>query len=362
MTDRRGQGTLYQRGATFWLQYWHRGKRYRESTHSTRRADALKLLRRRMGEMGTGRLIGKDAERLSLEDVFVMLVDDYTINGRRSLARVQNALTHLRAFFGFARALDITADRLTAYVRARREEGAAVATIKNELAALKRGFTLAIKAERLPQRPAFPTLTTDNARRGFFERAEFEALRAELAPELRAVVTTAYLTGWRVPSEVLTLEWSRVDFTAGIVRLDTGTTKNGEGRVFPFDAIPELADVLHTQREVTDDVQRRTGAVVRYVFHRDGKPIRDFRDAWAGACKRAGLVARIPHDFRRTAVRNLVRAGVSEHTAMKLTGHKTRSVFDRYDIVNEADLRVGVAKLATLAQPRTILPFKQARG
>jgi integrase len=92
------------------------------------------------------------------------------------------------------------------------------------------------------------------------------------------------------------------------------------------------------------------------VFQRDdGRAIKRFSEEWRAACVRAGAPGRIPHDFRRTAVRNLVRAGVSEKVALQLTGHKTRSVFDRYDIVNEADLRSAVCRLAGQGASRRIL-------
>lgn len=161
-------------------------------------------------------------------------------------------------------------------------------------------------------------------------------------------MTFAYLTGWRTPSEILTLEWKQVDFSAGTVRLEPGTTKNDEGRVFPFAVLPELADLLREQWALTMDYQFTTGQAVRWVFHRKGRPIKDFRKAWKEACKAAGVPERIPHDFRRTAVRNLERAGVPRSVAMKLTGHKTESVYRRYAIVSEADLSEGLKKLALL--------------
>jgi integrase len=201
-------------------------------------------------------------------------------------------------------------------------------------------------------------------RSGFFEKPDLDALLAELPEPLRPLITFLHLTGWR-SGEATGLTWSQVDFGAGMLRLEPGTTKNSEGRTFPFAVLPDLKALLDRQREMTTAAERRLGAIIPFVFHRQGQRIGDFHKTWYAAIDRAayrgegalrqlvrpGLVAdggRLVHDLRRTAVRNLVRAGVSEHTAMKLTGHKTRSVFDRYDIVDERDLAAGVTKLAVL--------------
>jgi integrase len=163
-------------------------------------------------------------------------------------------------------------------------------------------------------------------------------------------VEFAYLTGWRLKSEVLALQWWQVDFEAGMVRLEPGSTKNADGRVFPFAALPALERLLRTQAERTRAIERASGSIIPWVFHRAGTPIRYFRRAWIQACRLAGLPDRLPHDFRRTAVRNLERAGVPRSVAMKLTGHKTESIYRRYAIVAEQDLKDGVAKLAALHQ------------
>jgi integrase len=192
-------------------------------------------------------------------------------------------------------------------------------------------------------------LSSANAR--LFERDQFESVRAHLPDWLQGVVTFAYLTGWRIQSEVLPLEWRQVDLIAGVVRLDPGTTKNREGRTFPFRLLPELANVLDRQRQRTTALK---GRICKWVFHREGgslvtdtgHAVNAVRTAWRRASVASGCPGRIPHDFHRTAIRNLVRAGVSEKVAMQLSGHKTRNVFDRYDIVNEHDLAAAVGKLA----------------
>ncbi len=108
---------------------------------------------------------------------------------------------------------------------------------------------------------------------------------------------------------------------------------------------PELRSLLEAQRAYTDKIQREQGCIIPWVFHRDGKPIKSFRRAWLTACRLAGQPGRIPHDFRRTAVRNMIRKGIPERVAMQLTGHKTRSVFERYNIVSEGDLQEAGRKL-----------------
>jgi integrase len=342
-------GQIRKRGEVYWIRYYRAGKRHEESTRSSKRADAERLLKLREGDVAKGVPISPAIGRVTFDDAAQDLENEYLANGRRSLVGLRVRIrVGLRPWFSGRRMVNITTADVRAYVTQRQVDGAANATINLELSALKRMFTLACQAGRLLAAPHIPMLRTDNVRRGFFERDQFESVRRRLPEEIRPVVTFAYLTGWRINSEVLTLQWHQVDLRAGIVRLDPGTTKNREGRSFPFGMLPELRDLLEDQRAATTILERQAGAIVPWVFHRSGSPIRFYRRSWLRACVVAGCPGRIPHDFRRTAVRNLVRAGVPERVAMMLTGHKTRSVFERYNVVSEADLGAGVAKLAAL--------------
>ena len=139
------------------------------------------------------------------------------------------------------------------------------------------------------------------------------------------------------------LEWRQVDFGAGEVRLDPGKTKNGEGRTFPMTR--DLRELMDRHRAITETLQRRLKVVCPRVFHRAGQPIKSFRVAFRTACTEAGCSGRVLHDFRRTAVRDLVRAGIPERVAMQMTGHKTRSVFERYNILSAGDLSEAAKRL-----------------
>ena len=342
-------GQIRKRGEIYWIRYYRAGKRHEESTRSPKRSDAERLLKLREGDVAKGVPISPAIGRLTFDEAAKDLENEYLANGRRSIVGLRVRLKiGLRPWFSGRRMVNLSTADIRAFITQRQADDAANGTINRELSALKRMFTLACQAGKLLAAPHIPMLQEDNVRRGFFERDQFESVRRRLPVEVQPVVTFAYLTGWRINSEVLTLQWHQVDLRAGVVRLDPGTTKNRQGRSFPFAALPELRDVLEERRAQTTILERQTGVIVPWVFHRAGAPIKFYRRSWIAACRDAGCPGRIPHDFRRTAVRNLVRAGVPERVAMMLTGHKTRSVFERYNVVSEADLGAGVAKLAAL--------------
>jgi integrase len=372
MRKEPAMGELKQRGQIWWIRYYKNGRRHEESSGSTKEGDAKSLLRLREGDIERGVAITPKVGRIRFDEAVKDVINDYRTNRKRSLDDVERRIErHLKPFFGNRRMASITTADIREYIDSRQKEttivrraftftardgtprqvpeqrrtitGVSNAEINRELTALKRMFNLAIQAGKLLQKPHIPLLKEDNVRVGFFERDQFLAVLAHLPEPVRPAASFAYLTGWRIDSEVLSLEWRQVDFGAGEVRLDPGKTKNGEGRTFPMTR--ELREVLEQQRTITENLQRQLKVVCPRVFHRSGRPIKSFRVAFRSACVEAGCPGRVLHDFRRTAVRNLVRAGIPERVAMQMTGHKTRSVFERYNIVSVGDLREAARRL-----------------
>ena len=345
-------GELRKRGNIWWVRYYRNGRRHEESSRSTKKGDGERLLRIREGDIAKGLPVTAKTGQLRFDEAAADVVSDYRVNGKKTLGQLERRIRlHLEPFFGGRWMASITSADARAYSAARQAEGAANATINRELAILKRACRLATQAAKLLHAPHVPMLRESNVRQGFFQRDQFEAVRGALPPELRGVVTFAYLAGWRTPSEILPLKWAQINRKTRTIRLEPGTTKNAEGRTLPYDLLPELVDVVERQWDTHKRLRLR-GVLCPFVFHRNGKRIKSFRGTWATACKAAGVPGMVAHDFRRTAVRNLVRAGVPEKTAMTITGHKTRSVFDRYDIVDEADLRAALGKLAASGTER----------
>jgi integrase len=354
----RGQGRLFRRknSASWWIAYFHRGKEIRESAKTTNEQKAGRLLRERLRTAGTQEFIGPAAQRITFEDLAALYLTDYRLNGRRSLRDATRNVETLREAFGIDRALDITADRIAAYTTRRLEAGLKPASVNRELAALRRMFTLAIRAGKIATRPHIALLAEDNAREGFLEPADFASLGAHLAAWLADVATFAYLTGWR-KGEVATLTWADVDLRSGVIRLRAAHSKNKRPRVVILRG--ELRALLDRRAAA-----RRLDCPL--VFHHDGQPVRDFRTAWRTACQAAGLTGQLFHDMRRSAIRNMVRAGVPERVAMAVSGHRTRSIFDRYNIVSEADLAAAAEQTLAYVEakreaPATVTCLEAAR-
>jgi hypothetical protein len=161
-TRTRGLGSVYQRGETWWVKFYVGGKAVRESSGSPKSSVAVRLLKRRLEELAAGRFV-PDADKVTFADLWTMLTDDYKMH-ERALRRVNGAHAHLQAAFGSDLARSVTGDRLTRYAHTRQDEGAALATIQQELALLRRAFNLAVRAGRLVHRPAFPTLHISHRR------------------------------------------------------------------------------------------------------------------------------------------------------------------------------------------------------
>jgi integrase len=365
----RGQGRLFQRGGVWWIAYYHRGREIRESAKTTTEQKAARLLRERLRTAGTQEFIGPAAQRVTFDDLAASYLTDYRLNGRRSLRDATRYVETLRATFGLDRALDITADRITAYADARRaKDHVTPATVNRELGALRRMFSLAVRAGKLASRPPITLLHEDNVREGFIDPPEFARLLAELrvrkAPDVADAAEFAYLTCLRRGNALGAL-WSwftlRIEdgaVTGGSVRLPGAVTKNKQ----------PLPLVLTGQLLAL--VARRWALRVAqcpYVFHRAGREIRGFRATWVAACEAIGVPRLLFHDLRRSGARNYRRAQVAEEVIMRIGGWKTPSMFRRYNVVDERDLTEAAERLAgflmeAASAPPTIVSLKAARA
>jgi integrase len=341
----RTLGQVVKRGKVWHIRFRYRGIHHRESSGSTRRSDAVALLQKRLSEAISGRIVGAHADRVTFADLMKLVESDYRTNGRKSLGSLLDRVAVLNQSFGKRRAIDITHSDLTAFVNKRLAEGAKPATVRYELVVVGRAYKLAVRGGLLTSAPLLPTIHVSNARQGFFEPEELARVLAHLPPHLAALVEFLSLTGWR-KSEATGLTFAQIDFNAGVIRLEPGTTKSGEGRAFPFLSLPSLGRLLVRQGEHVAAMRRELSAVIPFVFPRpDGRRIGQFHKEWTRACKAAGVV-RMVHDLRRSAVRSMLRAGINEKVAMMLAGFKTRAILDRYHVVSEADLTAAVEKLA----------------
>jgi integrase len=368
----KGTGSIYKRtwknkngevveGKTWWIKYYKRGRAYQEGTKFADKADAQKLLNKRLHEIDRDGKPGVHFDRFKFEDLVRLFVIDR--RNKRGIKSIKDAKKRVKALrknsFKHKRITDITTSAINSYISKRKRQGIANGTVNRELAALKRMFNLG--AEHTPpivNRNLIPTigmLEENNVKQGFIDSEGYLKLLQLLPAYMRSPVMFAYHTGWR-KEEIMGLVWGRVDLKEGAIRLNPDEAKERAAKLLYLE--PSLVDLLHKQ-----NLRRSLGC--DYVFHNNGRKIKDLRFIWNKACREAGLgygykcgkrynrrweekgfkAGPTIHDFRRTAVRNMDRAGIPRKVAMTRTGHKTESIYERYNIVDEADLKNAALRM-----------------
>jgi integrase len=329
----RGTGSIFTNGSkTLWIEVWDRGQRNRENAHTTDYKVADELLNLRLAQIKTQTFTPRTNVKVD------ELIDDLKAEYREKQQRTGNAIDyrwrlHLAPFFTRRLAADVNTEMVRRYMSLRTEEKASPATINRELAVLKRAFYLGSESTppKIRQLPHIPMFRERNVRKGFLKDEQYDKLAAECGREglwLRALLAVAYNFGWR-KGELINLRVHQVDLASRTIRLEVGETKNNAGRMVKMpDEVLLLLTALVTGKKGDD-----------YVFTRErGRRVKNFSKLWRTCCKRAEVPDLLFHDLRRSGARNLRRLGIAESIAMKVTGHKTPSIFKRYDICDESDL------------------------
>ncbi|HEV2521969.1 MAG TPA: site-specific integrase [Candidatus Acidoferrales bacterium] len=362
----KGEGSLIQRkGCKFWYAsfYDESGKQQRVSTKEESKQSALAVLRKLMGKSERGEAVKET--KLAYGDIRGGLIANYVERGNKTLevgidgTEIVNGLRALDSYCGYVPAKDdkpgnpgvrvakITTDFAREFAKQRAAEGLSNATINRSLQCLRRMLNIAKEDGKIIAVPKIRLLKEPAARKGFLPLEKFEELLAALPVHLRPLITFLYYCGVRL-GEALQVEWSQVDLKAALIRLEEEQTKSGEARVIP------LPDVLVS---TLSRVEPKRGRVF------DSK---NLRSEWVKACVAVGLGTSeemtsangwkwdrysglIVHDLRRSAVRNLRLAGVSETVAMKISGHKTPEVFRRYNIVSTDDVTAAMRAVESAA-------------
>lgn len=375
-----GDGTLYRKPRSpFWhMQYYLRGQRFSETTKERDYDKALKVLRRRLKEVGADQIgakkfVGPQGERITISEILGALETDLEVREKLS-PQAKSKIKLVREALGRMPAMQVDDDCVRSYVRvrlkgaqnvsrerakgaqnqiaaalvrAKRDRPVSNATVNRELGYLSQAYNL--KAKDVGQGPAFPKLD-ERVREGFYERAEFEIIVQHLPEDLQDFARWGYFTGWR-KGEISSLRWNELNMENRQLRLRGQFSKNGEARTVPL--MGELWELIQRCWKART-FQGESGETIlsQLVFFRlkqrgvpkAGAPVKEFRKAWKAACEAAKKPEALFHDFRRTAVRNMIRAGVDRKVAMMISGHKTESVFNRYNITDDRDLEEAIRK------------------
>jgi integrase len=342
----RGQGSIISRPGTqnLYIRYYaHDGRQIQEAVGSSVKEVAERLLQQRLGERGLGIKPAQDVKTLKYEDLRDSFVEEHQ---NAKFASAKSSIQHLDDFFAGMSVIEIDSDVIRRFIKRKREQGLADPTIRRILTNLRTMFNQAKKEGTIRHQdvPFFPMPADSKPRKGFLAPDQFAKLLGHVPARLQPIVKFCYITGCRVGA-AQKITWSMVAPDCSEIELAGEITKSGEPLTLPL--VGELAEVA---------------VILKKLFRDESKPVfdcRDLRYCWYEACHAAkfgvydskkrvyrGLTL---HDMRRSAARNLIRAGASETVAMSITGHKTSSIFKRYNITDTNDRKDALIKVEQYA-------------
>jgi len=319
-----GQGSIYQRNGWWWCDYSVGGVRRREPCDTRDREEALNFLKRKLGKLAAGEMIAPD--RVRVRDLLQLLLEDYDVRGvAQAYIAALKVKSILNPKLGHIKATKLTTEQVKEYVRDR-QKSVKPSTVNRELGMLHRAYQLGYQHDPplVSRVPKFPKLQEGEPRKGFLKPELYRKLLVELPEDLRLLFVIAYHVGLR-KGALLRIKWEQVDLKASCIWME-GKKANRKPEPVAVPIYGDMAKFIETQPRQSE-----------FLFARGSQPIKDFRESWDLACARAGVPGLLFHDLRRTAVRNLRRAGVAESVIMKITGHRTRGVFERYNITDQTD-------------------------
>jgi integrase len=371
-------GTVYRRkdtgrwGASLWVD----NMRVRQETHFDTKTEAKAARQQWENELLNGRYVAREQESVTVADLLKYRREELVRQGAKALESFDaNALAindgpkkkggKLRGGgLGSIPAAALTAGMVDKFRDRCVAAGLAKATADKYVEELRAALSFGVEKGRLARAPKLSFFKPDNRRTGFFEQAEHEAVRAVLPQPFADVAHFAYLSGWR-RDEIETLTWDRLDRKGCEVWI--WDSKNGDRRTLPYRLNNELVELIERRWQARQHGTSEAPKLSELVFHVKGRPPGDWRRRWQKACVAAGVgrltgekrkdgkerlryVGKLFHDYRRTAVRDLTRAGVDRVTAKLITGHRSDSVFERYAIMTEREKEQGLAKLAAFRE------------
>lgn len=341
---RKGQGGLYKRKTSnnWILRYTNAdGTPIQESSGTDDKTLAQAKLVQKMAQVGRGEQIQPKTQIVTVQELYENFLTTAEMNHYRDIVMLKIRWElHLQPFFGKMKVMHVTKDLLEKYVVKRQREDAADATINREISIIRRAFYL--NEEKIGKMPKFPQLKENNARKGFVEDMQYQKLVeacSEVGLWLRAMFEVAYSYGWR-SGGLKKMKVSQVNLFDCTITLTAEQAKNKESITVPITKDGTLYRLLAacvSGKEAQD-----------YLFSRDAEgkmPIVDFRNGWKAAKSAAGMPNLLFHDLRRTAVRNMERSGIPRKVGLKIAGFKTESVYQRYFITTDDDVKAAVMKI-----------------